>query len=205
MCLPSTDEIRRGYLAYQEHDKRDAMYKVTSFLVDYFWGSPADMADAIGVLLLTWSQAFYRFGPFDFDALEGCLSENRDTLDKYRHRSILDFSFADVDEIRELFQHVLVAQAICEGRKQGVQSPVAAAKTLHILAPNFFPIWDNRIAHAYQCDYASQPLDRYIDFMEQMKQIAERLQTVQQSLPTNKTLLKLIDEYNYARYTKDWV
>ena len=31
------------------------------------------MADGLGVLLLTWNNAFYRFGSFAFDELEKCI------------------------------------------------------------------------------------------------------------------------------------
>jgi len=75
MHIPSPREFERGYRAFQQHDeKRGAMYKTASFLIDHFWGRPSEMADSLGVLLLTWNQAFYRYGPFDFDALEKCIS-----------------------------------------------------------------------------------------------------------------------------------
>ena len=72
MDIPSQDEFRKGYLAFQKYEKRDAMYKVAIFLVCHFWGQPSEMADGLGVLLLTWNQAFYRYGIFDFDRLEEC-------------------------------------------------------------------------------------------------------------------------------------
>jgi len=53
-------EVIRGSQAFRDHERRDAMYKVATFLVDHFWGAPAEMTDALGVLLLTWNQALYR-------------------------------------------------------------------------------------------------------------------------------------------------
>ena len=52
------DDVIAGILAFQENGRRDAMYKVAAFLVRYFRGKPSDMADGLGVLLLTWNQAF---------------------------------------------------------------------------------------------------------------------------------------------------
>src|ERR1051325_5999064 len=44
----------------------------------------------------------------------------------------------------------LDALRICEGKKKGVGSPVGVAKALHLLAPGFFPLWDEKIAKAYR-------------------------------------------------------
>ncbi len=82
-------EVRCGSQAFRSHERRDAMYKVATFLVDHFWGAPADMADALGVLLLTWNQALYRYGSFDFASLEHVLHENLTCLGEYRAREIL--------------------------------------------------------------------------------------------------------------------
>ena len=78
----SLSEFRRGYQAFQTHEARDAMYKIATFVVSQFWGRPADMADGLGVLLLTWNQAFYRYGSFDFDRLEQVFSNILDNAIK---------------------------------------------------------------------------------------------------------------------------
>jgi hypothetical protein len=57
MNPPSPDEFRKGYMVFQQHERRDAMYKTVIFLVNHFWDHPADIADSLGVLLLTWNQA----------------------------------------------------------------------------------------------------------------------------------------------------
>jgi hypothetical protein len=78
---------------------------------------------------------------------------------------------------------------------------VGVAKTLHLLAPRFFPPWDNAIARRYGCAYANQPARAYIRFCEAM-----RLRVVEltgKGLPPRHVLKKL-DEYNYVRYTKRW-
>jgi hypothetical protein len=88
-------ELKAGYTAFQDNEVRDAMYKTATFLVKTFWGKPAEMSDGLGVLLLTWNNAFYRYGLFDFNALEKCIAQNQTMLDKYRDRDILDYSPAD--------------------------------------------------------------------------------------------------------------
>jgi len=113
------------------------------------------MADGLGVLLLTWNNAFYRYGFFDFDALEKCISNNQQILESYRHRSILDYTASDDESIK-----FLKALQIADGKSAGRKSPVAVAKALHLLAHDFFALWDDKIAKAYNCHY------RYIPFMQ---------------------------------------
>lgn len=69
-------KVQAGSEAFRAYERRDAMYKVATFLVEHHWGKPGEMANALGVVLLTWNNAFYRYGSFDFCALllrrEGC-------------------------------------------------------------------------------------------------------------------------------------
>lgn len=192
-------ELRAGYLAFQRHEGRDAMYKTATFLVKTFWGKPREMSDSLGVLLLTWNQAFYRYGLFDFDALEVCIARNQKVLDSYRQRDILSYSPADDQGVTALYLQFLEALQIAYGSCTGRQSPVAVAKALHLLAPEYFPLWDDKIAVAYRRRY------NYVPFMRDMKQLAEMLAPEVDTRSLGKTLLKLIDEYNYAKFTKGWI
>jgi hypothetical protein len=193
------DEIQAGTEAFREHESRDAMYKTATFLVAHFWGDPRPMADGMGVLLLTWNQAFYRYGPFSYDALEKCLVQNWQQLQALRGRNILSYSPADDSLVMELYSAFLSALQISEGKVEGRQSPVAASKALHLMAPAFFPLWDDKIATAYECHYL------YIPFMRKMKALASDLAPQLKLDSSEKTLLKLIDEYNYAKFTKRWI
>ena len=201
----SPDEFKQGYLAFQQRERRDAMYTTASFLVKHYWGNPTKMAEGLGVLVLHWNQAFYRYGPFDYDRLEQCISDNAAELESYRNRDISTYQpTADDSGIKSLFQAFLGALAICEGNVKGRSSPVAVAKAMHLLAPAFFPLWDEKIAKAYDCYYDVNPADKYINFMRKTKEIAAALASCIQIID-DKTLLKLIDEYNYAKHTKQWV
>jgi hypothetical protein len=53
IAMPDPEDFRKGCAEYERHEKRDAMYKIATFLVSHFWGKPSDMADGLGVLLLT--------------------------------------------------------------------------------------------------------------------------------------------------------
>jgi hypothetical protein len=66
----SPKEFRKGYRKFQQRERRHAMYSTATFLVEHFWGDPEKIADGLGVLLLVWNHACYRYGPFDFSRLE---------------------------------------------------------------------------------------------------------------------------------------
>jgi hypothetical protein len=197
------EELQVGCLAFQQRERRDAMYKTATFLVKHFWGKPTEVAEGLGVLLCVWNHAFYRNGPFDYDLLEQCIAKNQSVLETFRHRNILTHSQDDESQMKTLFQDFLVALRICEGKCKGRASPVGVAKALHLLAPGFFPLWDEKIARAYDCYYDSDPPGRYMAFFTKTKAMAEAL--APQVNVSGKTLLKLIDEYNYAKYTKGWI
>jgi hypothetical protein len=202
--IPTADAVIRGCEAFARHEPRDAMYRVATFLVAHFWGRPAEMADSLGVLLLTWNQSHYRFGSFDFSNLEDCIRENFSTLEGYRAKSILQYTPDDDPIIRGLFGEFLVALVIADGKSKGKRSPVAVAKALHLLAPEFFALWDKKIALASGCDYSVMASDRYISFMTLSQAIVRNLHS-QIAAPIGKTLLKLIDEYSYSKYTTRWI
>jgi len=203
MATPSADQFLKGVEEFEKNEKRDAMYRVATFLVGHFWGKPVDMADGLGVLLLTWNQAFYRYGVFDFDKLEGCIARNIHVLDTFRSRDISTLSSIDEGHIKDLFVDFLDALQIQTGKEKGRKSPVAVAKALHMLAPGFFPLRDERIARAYGCHYSRNPQDQYVSFCRITRNIAGELRSV--FTRSDKTLVKLIDGYNYSRYTKKWI
>ena len=204
--IPTKEEFIKGIEEFEKHEKRDAMYRVATFLVRHFWGNPSDMADGLGVLLLTWNQAFYRYGNFDFDKLEECIKNNLEKLKKFRNRNITELSKSDESDIKLIFTEFMESLRIASGNMKGRKSPVAVAKALHLLAPNFFPLWDDQIAKAYGCYYNNNPAEKYIRFMKLIKEFAEKVgDYINPSNYQNKTFLKLIDEFNYSKYTKGWI
>lgn len=197
-------EFKRGYQAFQVREPRDAMYKTATFMVEHFWGHPRDMADGMGVLLLTWNQAFYRYGSFDFGLLEDALQENLSVIERLRPRDILTLVREDESTVRRLFVSFLNALRIKDGKKKDTKSPVAVAKALHLLAPSFLPLWDDKIARVYDCYYNPYPERKYVEFAYHMKALAQQLHD-HVTRAGGRTFLKLIDEYNYAKHTKNWI
>ncbi len=203
--VPNCSDFRKGCKEFKKYEKRDAMYKVATFLLSHFWRKSdiADIANGLGVLLLTWNQAFYRYGVFDFDRLEKCIEENFERIDSFRKRDISSLNDSDERNIKNLFNKFLDALQINSGKSKGKKSPVSVAKALHILAPNFFPLWDDRIAKAYNCYYSKDAAGKYVSFCKIIQTVTEK---VKNCIPNSKKpILKQIDEYNYSRYTKGWI
>ncbi|MBU0609236.1 MAG: hypothetical protein KKI08_15220 [Armatimonadetes bacterium] len=215
MPLFTLDEIRDGSQAYQLNEPRDAMYRVASRWVDEYWGEWAEVANGLGVLLLTWNGAFYRYGRLSLDALEGFLERYAAPLAEYRQRRIVSFSDADTPTVRQIIEGALSALGVVTGGRVR-ESPVSVAKALNPLAPDFFPLWDREIARQHLGHYPTpyRCSSDYISFMQQTRTQVQRLLdegmswdelTFTISPAADKPLLKLLDENNYARYTYLWI
>lgn len=95
--------------------------------------------------------------------------------------------------------------------------PVPASKTLHVLAPGFFVMWDNAVSETFGCHLCGY--DYAFRFLPQMQaEIAECVADLMGSRGLNKnqslqhirdegasiwresrTIAKLVDEYNWTR------
>ncbi len=203
MEIPEENDFREGIKKFEDNEKRDSMYKVSSFLINHFWGNPTEMADALGVLLLTWNQAFYRYSSLDIDEIERFIKKNLNLLEDFRKRDILTFSDLDNECITDLFNELLEASKIIINEGKVKKSPVSAAKALHLLAPKFFPLWDVSIAKAYNCSYKENPAEKYISFSKMIKKLAEKVKGYIDL--SEKSLIKIIDQYNYSKFTKKWI
>lgn len=176
---PSKEEFLRGIAEFRKHEKRDAMYKVAIRIVKDYWGKWNQVADGLGVLLLTWNQALYRYGMFDFDRLEQFLKKRQNELNEFKDRKIDSLNSDDDKLIKNIFNELLVALTSIGKDKKLRKSPVAVAKALHMIAPNFFPIWDNAIAKAYDCYWmdSTEASMKYYDFCLKIKEVAEYVET----------------------------
>lgn len=204
MYIPKKKEFLRGIKKYRENEGRDPMYKIATFLVSHFWGEFSNMADGLGVILLTWNQAFYRYGRFDFNKLEFFINKNFSDIEYFRKKNIFELDLQYYEKIKFFFNELLIATEIIEGSKKGNRSPVSVAKALHILCPDFFPLWDESIAKKYGCYYSYEPEIKYLNFSNLIKEFA-RVVKEYKGYPKGRTLIKLIDEYNYSKYTKEWI
>jgi len=145
---PSLLEL--GHRLFEEIEPRDSMYRVSSFLVGTLKDKPFEdnsiwISDAVLVLLLTWHNAFFRYGtPDNFhNNFKDFLKENEFLL--------LKTTEIAKDKARNIFEKLLNILSIRTGtkKKQIRKSGVGVVKTLHLLRPDFFPLVDNFIAKTY--------------------------------------------------------
>jgi len=137
------------------------------------------------------------------------LDESLKNFDK-KYKSSLDWKLCELS----LWQH---RNRILEIFKNFVDvvKYTGTSKLLHILNPEFFMIWDQAVRHGYGCSYNEEG---YFNFLfRSQKEIQELLKTYKADKGNikniskkaykgkEKTILKLLDEYNWARYKKGWI
>lgn len=205
-AIPSSADIMRGCRMFEQKLPRDYAYNVSAYYVSSFWGDPPKMADGVRVLMADWAKGFYRFGHLNTHELTATIKKNLRTLRRFHSRDITDLHPRDELLVKNLFEQFSRALGI-EVAEQVRSGPVMAAKTLHLTALNFFPIWDRPIAVAHGC----RRLDAYSywTFCQYISDVTKALvgnpAIARWADGRHKSLVKLIDEYNYAKYTNEWL
>src|SRR5206468_2796591 len=100
------------------------------------------------------------------------------TLQSYRSRELITVADDDESVIKDLFDDMLEASRSVNGKTgEARRSPVSVAKALHLLAPMFFPLWDDKIAAWYGCRWpgSQQAFPAYLSFMQKTMQQLESL------------------------------
>lgn len=210
-------DLLAEYKRYIENEPRDLIYKIVTRIVFQYWGEPSEVAEGITILLSTWNFAFYRGTLPDVDQLEKAIRERYLELKEFRVRNIESLTTDDNEPIEEIFNEFKIA--LRRGGKRPAEAPVSATKALHLIAPNFFPLWDNSIAEHYGCGEMGS--EDYVHFMYKMREVAEgviesyikehggdKMQALKGiwelypvKIPEKEgKLLKWIDEYNWVKY-----
>ncbi len=194
----SARELKNARAAFDANEPRNLFYRAATELVDLALRNATSLTvgEALSVLLQTWNKAYYQYHKFDnahLTSIENLLSEHQAILADYRHRSIDTLDHRDESALKNLFQAF-----------ERVLGPVGAAKTLHLMAPDCFPLWDRKIADGYKLSLgrAGSNGDRYWQFLL----ISQgQCQALKHNDPASLNRLKSIDEYNYCKYTKKWL
>jgi len=192
---PTYQEIVQAHNLFLNYEPRDLFYRLATNLIQSALDQVGlfSITEAVSVLLQTWNNNHYRYHHFDanhYILIEQLINNNLDRILQFRNRNISTIANADKDSIINLFTSF-----------QDILKPVGAAKALHLLCPNFFPIWDNKIAIAYNLRLISVDTNpnKYLSFVYIQQNQAAQLP---EELPNGISKLKAIDEYNYCRYTK---
>lgn len=215
-------DLVRGCEAFHDGEPRDVFYRTSTYILDRCWREPssADLnvtAEAIGVLLIPWNPQYYRGHSPNYAALSEVLEHHAALLRGFSGRSLASFDpHADGSVIDLLFTSLLEPLSYrTKGRNELRRAHVPTVKALHLLAPNFFPLWDGNIASGYDCHWESptESPRAYLRFMELVKgeiDLLGRWKEVDlraRSIPGHDTggILKVHDEWNYSHFTGGWV
>jgi hypothetical protein len=196
--LPTIDQLERARKSFEAYEPRDLFYRAATELVSLALDlkTKLSVVEALAVLLQTWNAQYYRFRrTFDaahFEAIEAVINANLDALRGYRGRHLLTLDADETDRLTQFFATFEL-----------VLGPVGAAKALHLLAPDFFPLWDRKIAESYgiRLGNSGENGREYVRFMtiafEQITNVVAEADI--------RGILKRIDEFNYCRFTKGWL
>jgi len=226
------DDIKKCSKAFIQNEHRGYVYPDALNKVQNNFGTPDKICEGISDLLRGWHNNFYRFGPFDqakiLEGVNHCHNELKGWKTKNIRNVKLDFRF--VTQFSPIFDCFLDATA-GKNPKFTRKTVTGTSKCLHLLTPSLLPMCDEAISQAYGCwwVYSDFGFSEYFKFMEYTKILAEQLVTeyskkhnIQNSdqvemrlvneiktysgdtYQYNKSLLKIIDEYNYAKYSKEW-
>ena len=196
--IPTIEEIRKAHKIFENKEPRDLFYRAAIELVDLAiqGKTTLSLAEALAVLLQTWNKAYYRYKVFDtrhFADIEHLLDSHSSELLSFRKRSIENYCEEDKMKIKKIFEDF-----------EKVLGPVGTSKCLHLLAPYFFPLWDRAIARAYHINLKKigGNAEKYCHFMAIVR---EQCRRIGGEKTIGRNPLKAIDEYNYCKYTKNWI
>jgi hypothetical protein len=151
--------------------------------------------------------------------LQGCLVKTHPELSSLQKYSILDFNLENV-EMTEWVERVFNGFWHCGSGSAaaGNFGPTATSKLLHVMNPDFFPLWDEAIRLAYwkEDDRIVENGRGYCIFMDKLRKMAEdlrskcemrfgtldpaRLISERLKIDPPHSILKFIDEFNWVTY-----
>jgi hypothetical protein len=191
--------IRRARTRFREGAAGDLFYRAAIQLIATarLGASDLDLAESIGVLLQTWNTQFYRFrGGYkvqDTAAIRRLLTKHKAAVEGVRDRRLDQLSANDERMVLKVFHDFEI-----------VLGQVGAAKALHLLAPRFFPLWDQRIArfgYGIRFKGVGQNGSTYLLLMHAT---LEQINLLGGWGGFDGNPVKAIDEYNYCLHTRGW-
>ena len=158
--------------------------------------------------------------------LKDCIISVHSDLSSFQKCSILDFDFEDRGNNQKIINLFNRFWTFSGGSQIASNfGSTATSKTLHIVNPNLFTMWDEEMRHHYGFIMGSG--SDYLEFSKEIRKISEKLVNesserygpgdpalfLSQRLNINPSfsLVKFIDEFNWLTHTRklsrpaDWV
>jgi len=175
------------------------------------WVSPDLPIDEIRKLF-NFIRSWDRFFQGDAELFKEIYAEVFSTLQKLKDERIEDTNFAEElkIEVRDVFDKV--ANCTLIDRYESTD----ASKILHTILPNFFVMWDDCIKEGVMQGRDNGAAYAFYFLPRMQLELREAIETCMKEREMNrvdavryvgekcdrKTLAKLVDEYNYMKYTK---
>jgi len=200
--LPKPDELERVVEEhYREWGIGECIYdKCVEKLgkIDLDKLTEEDVKCVVRVFLVVWGQMARVLGRKDRRGWERRLADairsHADILERFRR---MDLARISDEEFNELDTDI----RSCYTAVRKVVGPTAASKTLHIIAPKFFPMWDAKIRKLYGVGDGE---GGYVHFMRMLRELwlknsllAGSLEKLEEKL--GKSKLRIIDMYNWLK------
>ncbi len=204
-------ELIKGSELYHLKEKRDYFYDAYMKNKDWHaWESP-DLPDSEAILLFKflnqWSTR-YPSGPEQVIAFKSAYKSVFPAIQMFKGDRLEDADLREnkLSQIENIFAKI----AYCGSRSEAT----GASKILHTILPNFFVMWDASIRPGYAVTgtpqgYAYKFLTRIqkqvneaiMSYVAEFKCDREAAESLLISKGKGKSIAKLVDEYNYAKFT----
>ena len=175
------------------------------------WVNPDLPIDEIRKLF-NFIKSWDRFFQGDVELFRRIYAEVSSTMQKLKNERIEEANFTQELEIkvRDVFDKV--ANCTLIDRYESTD----ASKILHTILPNFFVMWDDRIKEGVMQGRDNGAAYAFYFLPKMQLELSEAIETCMEERKLNrtdairyicekcdgKTLAKLVDEYNYMKYTK---
>ncbi len=200
---PTVHDLRVAHATFADKEARDLFYRVATELVDraITRKTTITFGESIAVLLATWNRRFYQRGRRcdrrHVDQIDSALERRKSEFLAYRARRLETLDDAEEQAITDHFASF-----------ESFLGRVDVAKCFHLIAPNFFPLWDKEIAAEYGCALKElgKNAGQYWKFMKLVRGDIRRLHgaaAIEKAVGT--PALKALDEYAYCKYTTGWI
>jgi len=103
----SWDVLDEAHTKFLNSEPRDVVYKISTRLIRESWNDDREVSDALGVLLLTWNAAFYRYSILNYSSIEGVINRNREELNKFRELDISELQEDMKDVVKSIYTDFL--------------------------------------------------------------------------------------------------
>lgn len=156
----------------------------------------ANLNSTVRRFLYTWGRMGRVLGQKQFKAWERRLTAKIEAYAmELEDLRVKDFSLVNLNDFESAIKKYYESFSVIVG-------PIGAAKTLHLICPDFFPLWDNPIANAFRSEREGEKDKKfsaadYFKFMKDMQAFAIKYQVVLNGLATQykKGKLRILDEF----------